>query len=61
VVSEIDVMDAIGSSLKRMPNRYPAAKTRVFVDSLAERFGDEPVWDALSRKDLSKGLSDRRL
>jgi hypothetical protein len=47
VVSEIDVMDAIASSLKRMPN---LAKTRVFVDFLVERFGDEPVRDALSRK-----------
>ncbi len=27
------------------PNRYLAAKTRVFIDFLAERFGSEPAWD----------------
>jgi DNA-binding transcriptional LysR family regulator len=27
------------------PNRYLAAKTRVFVDFLAARFGDRPEWD----------------
>jgi DNA-binding transcriptional LysR family regulator len=27
------------------PNRYLAAKTRVFIDFLAERFGDKPDWD----------------
>jgi DNA-binding transcriptional LysR family regulator len=27
------------------PNRYLAAKTRVFVDFLAARFGDRPDWD----------------
>ena len=26
-------------------NRYLAAKIRAFVDFLAERFGDEPIWD----------------
>jgi hypothetical protein len=31
-------------------SRYLAAKILVFVDFLVERFGDEPVWDALSRK-----------
>jgi DNA-binding transcriptional LysR family regulator len=28
------------------PNRYLAAKTRVFIDFLLERFGDAPEWDA---------------
>ena len=28
------------------PNRYLAAKTRVFIDFLATRFGDTPAWDA---------------
>ena len=27
------------------PNRYLAAKTRVFIDFLIERFGPEPDWD----------------
>ena len=28
------------------PNRYLAAKTRVFIDFLVARFGEEPAWDA---------------
>lgn len=28
------------------PNRYLAAKTRVFIDFLATRFGENPAWDA---------------
>jgi DNA-binding transcriptional LysR family regulator len=28
------------------PNRYLAAKTRVFIDFLAGRFGEQPAWDA---------------
>jgi DNA-binding transcriptional LysR family regulator len=32
------------------PNRYLAAKTRVFIDFLAHRFGREPAWDAFLRK-----------
>jgi DNA-binding transcriptional LysR family regulator len=31
------------------PNRYLAAKTRVFIDFLAGRFGGEPEWDAFRR------------
>jgi DNA-binding transcriptional LysR family regulator len=31
------------------PNRYLAAKTRVFVDFLIARFGDAPEWDAFDR------------
>ena len=27
------------------PNRYLAAKTRVFIDFLAPRFGSRPNWD----------------
>jgi DNA-binding transcriptional LysR family regulator len=27
------------------PNRYLAAKTRVFIDFLAQRFGERPAWD----------------
>jgi DNA-binding transcriptional LysR family regulator len=27
------------------PNRYLAAKTRVFIDFLASRFGPRPIWD----------------
>jgi len=28
------------------PNRYLAAKTRVLIDFLADRFGERPAWDA---------------
>jgi DNA-binding transcriptional LysR family regulator len=28
------------------PNRYLAAKTRVFIDFLTARFGEQPAWDA---------------
>lgn len=31
-------------------NRYLAAKTRAFVDFLAKRFGDEPIWDRVLAK-----------
>jgi DNA-binding transcriptional LysR family regulator len=31
------------------PNRYLAAKTRVFIDFLVARFGDAPDWDAFDR------------
>jgi DNA-binding transcriptional LysR family regulator len=31
------------------PNRYLAAKTRVFIDFLSQRFGDDPDWDAFDR------------
>jgi DNA-binding transcriptional LysR family regulator len=31
------------------PNRYLAAKTRVFIDFLVARFGDAPEWDAFDR------------
>ncbi len=27
------------------PNRYLAAKTRVLIDFLVERFGNDPPWD----------------
>lgn len=27
------------------PNRYLAAKTRVFIDFLVQRFGERPIWD----------------
>jgi len=30
------------------PNRYLAAKTRVFIDFLAARFGEAPSWDAFA-------------
>jgi hypothetical protein len=49
VVSEIDGMMR-SAPIEADANRYPTAKTRVFVDFLAERFGDEPVWDGVSRK-----------
>jgi len=32
-----------------LPNRYLAAKVRVFVDYLVARFGPSPGWDALRR------------
>jgi DNA-binding transcriptional LysR family regulator len=32
------------------PNRYLAAKTRVFIDFLVERFGEAPAWDAFARR-----------
>jgi DNA-binding transcriptional LysR family regulator len=31
------------------PNRYLAAKTRLFIDFLAARFGENPQWDAFAR------------
>ncbi len=31
------------------PNRYLAAKTRVFIDFLSGRFGDAPDWDGFDR------------
>jgi len=31
------------------PNRYLAAKTRVLIDFLVARFGDEPQWDRFDR------------
>jgi DNA-binding transcriptional LysR family regulator len=31
------------------PNRYLAAKTRVFIDFLSQRFGADPDWDAFDR------------
>lgn len=31
------------------PNRYLAAKTRVFIDFLSKRFGEDPSWDAFAR------------
>ncbi len=30
------------------PNRYLAAKTRVFIDFLIGRFGETPEWDAFA-------------
>ena len=27
------------------PNRYLAAKMRVFIDFLVQRFGEKPAWD----------------
>ncbi|HWK37572.1 MAG TPA: LysR family transcriptional regulator [Hyphomicrobium sp.] len=32
------------------PNRYLAAKTRLFIDFLAARFGDPPAWDAFRNR-----------
>jgi DNA-binding transcriptional LysR family regulator len=32
------------------PNRYLAAKTRVFIDFLVDRFGKTPPWDDFERK-----------
>ena len=32
------------------PNRYLAAKTRVFIDFLVERFGKNPPWDDFETK-----------
>jgi DNA-binding transcriptional LysR family regulator len=32
------------------PNRFLAAKTRVLIDSLVDRFGDQPVWDQSLRR-----------
>ena len=32
------------------PNRYMAAKTRVFIDFLVERLGEAPAWDAFAAK-----------
>lgn len=32
------------------PNRYLAAKSRLFIDFLAQRFGEEPVWDQFDAK-----------
>ena len=32
------------------PSRYLAAKTRVFVDFLVERFGPQPAWDRFAQR-----------
>jgi DNA-binding transcriptional LysR family regulator len=44
---------ALGIFALYAPNRYLAAKTRVFIDFLIERFGPEPEWDDFggSRRD----------
>jgi DNA-binding transcriptional LysR family regulator len=34
------------------PPGPPAAKTRAFIDALANRFGPEPYWDPCSRQDM---------
>lgn len=36
---------ALGIHALYAPNRYLAAKTRVFIDFLVMRFGEEPEWD----------------
>jgi DNA-binding transcriptional LysR family regulator len=43
------------------PHRYLAAKTRLFIDFLAERFGEEPEWDAFDhpRAKRTSGLRAR--
>jgi DNA-binding transcriptional LysR family regulator len=33
------------------PNRFLAAKTRVFIDTLVGRFGDQPEWDQFLRRE----------
>jgi DNA-binding transcriptional LysR family regulator len=33
------------------PNRYLAAKTRVFIDHLVDRFGKSPPWHLENRHD----------
>ncbi len=40
---------ALGIFALYAPNRYLAAKTRVFIDFLASRFGGEPAWDDFRR------------
>jgi DNA-binding transcriptional LysR family regulator len=40
---------ALGVHALYASNRYLAAKTRAFIDFLAGRFGDEPVWDRFRR------------
>jgi DNA-binding transcriptional LysR family regulator len=40
---------ALGVHALYASNRYLAAKTRAFIDFLAERFGDEPEWDRFRR------------
>jgi DNA-binding transcriptional LysR family regulator len=35
------------------PNRYLAAKTRVFIDFLVARFGSAPAWDDFPRQAAS--------
>jgi DNA-binding transcriptional LysR family regulator len=37
------------------PTRHLSAKVRAFVDSLAERFGGDPEWDADSDRSASRG------
>ena len=39
---------ALGIYALYAPNRYLAAKTRLFIDFLVGRFGDTPSWDAFS-------------
>ena len=42
------------------PNRYLAAKTRVFIDFLVARFGEEPAWDAFRQQRGAGVYSSRR-
>jgi DNA-binding transcriptional LysR family regulator len=36
------------------PNRYLAAKTRLLIDFLAARFGDQPGWDEFDREPAAR-------
>jgi DNA-binding transcriptional LysR family regulator len=41
---------ALGIHALYTPNRYLAAKTRLFIDFLAQRFGEAPAWDDFAQK-----------
>lgn len=40
---------ALGIYALYAPNKYLAAKTRLLIDFLVQRFGDEPQWDFIMR------------
>jgi DNA-binding transcriptional LysR family regulator len=42
------------------PNRYLAAKTRLFIDFIAESFGDAPEWDAFANMSRERRPTARR-
>ena len=47
---------ALGIYALYAPNRYLAAKTRVLIDFLVARFGDEPDWDRFAQAALPNAI-----
>ena len=47
---------ALGIYALYAPNRYLAAKTRVLIDFLVARFGDEPDWDRFAQAAMPNAI-----